>query len=169
MKERKHCRIQLTRTATERVGNLIGSQDEPTIKHFVDGDINDGSTIAPFYARKGTPEERLIPDQYFVCGARMAYQLGLDNRKGDQFVAIKVMPGDDWRLQQMRQEGMPTPVTFDLYQLTGSTPARDVVPLLARALLEFEEERKREAARCAPRSRYSQAGESLGFEIGLRA
>ena len=154
-KARKHCRIRLTHTAMLTVGDLIQSQDESTIKHFVDGDINDSSTISPFYARKGTPEERLIPDQYFVCGARIAYQIGIDDKNAKQFVVIKAIPGDAWRLQQMKQEGLPMPVTFDLSLRVGSTPAKDIVPLLAQALLEFEEEKKREYTRTAEESLFA--------------
>jgi serine/threonine protein kinase len=155
LKDKKHCRVNLSRGSMATLGDFIQSHDESKIRRFVEGDINDCSTIGPFYARKGTPEERLIPDQYFVCGARIAYQIGLDDNKGSQFIAIKVLTGDPWRLQQMKRESLPTPVTFDFTVRVGATPAKDIVPLLAQALMEFEEEKRRESSMQAEESLFT--------------
>ena len=132
LKDKKHCRLKLSRGSMTTLGNFIQSEDESTIRRFVEGDINDSSTIGPFYARKGSPEERLIADQYFVCGARIAYQIGLGDNNGNQFTVIKVLIGDPWRLQQMKRDSLAAPVTFDLSMHVGATPAKEIVPLLAR-------------------------------------
>lgn len=142
---RKHCRIRLAQKAGRAIAEHIGTGDEAGVHQFVEQDINDEARVARFYANRGSPEERLVPDNYFVYGGQLSYQIARENG-GDGFLITHVRSWDPHRIQQMKEGVLPTPLTFAITPRPGATTARDAVKLLEEVLAAFEERKKGEEA-----------------------
>src|SRR5439155_117250 len=71
--DRKHCRTRITNVAREAVANHLESNDEGAIQRFTEQDINDEATVNRLHTGWGTPQERIIPEQYFIYGSRFTY------------------------------------------------------------------------------------------------
>jgi serine/threonine protein kinase len=76
--DRKRCRVRLTVRAREAVAVQTGVSDEGAVQKFVEQDMNDEATVARYYSNRGTAEERLVADNYFVYGAQFSYHIAKD-------------------------------------------------------------------------------------------
>jgi hypothetical protein len=151
--DRKHCRARLTKRAGEIVAEQTGMNDGGAVQNFVEQDMNDEATIARFYSHRGTAQERVVQDTYFVYGARFSYQVAGDNRGGGDFVIVAAKPWEPHRILQLKEGTLPSPLTFDVVPRPGAIKAKEAVKLLEEVLAAFEEQKEREEAK--------EAGEAL--------
>ncbi len=154
-RDRKHCRLVIKPKARQAIAELIGTTDDHAIRKFVDQDINDGTTVSRFFAKKGTPEERHIPGNYYVCGSRMAYQIAFDDGRGDDFAMLSASPWDNYRLQIVKQDSLSSPLSFDLLPRPGGIRGKEAIKHLELALATFEDRRRLEEARKAEESLFT--------------
>jgi hypothetical protein len=146
VQDRKRCRVRLTNRAGEAVAEQTGVNDEGAVQKFVEQDMNDEATVARFYSNRGTAEERLVPDNYFVYGAQFSYHIAKDNRGGDDFAIVGARAWEPHRILQMKEGTLPSPLTFDVVARPGAIKAKQAVKLLEEVLAAFEELQKREEA-----------------------
>jgi AAA domain/Protein kinase domain len=151
--DRKHCRARLTKRAGEIVAEQTGTNDEGAVQKFVEQDMNDEATIARFYSNRGTAQERVVQDSYYVYGTQFSYQIAKDNRGGDDFAVVGVRAWEPHRILQLKEGTLPSPLTFDVVARPGAIKVKEAVKLLEEALAAFEEQKEREEAK--------EAGEAL--------
>ena len=144
--DRKHCRVRMTMRAGEAVAEQIGVNDEGSVQKFVEQDMNDEATVARYYSKRGTAEERLVPDNYFVYGTQFSYHIAKDNRGRDHFAIVGAWAWEPHRIMQMKEGTQPSPLTFDVVARPGALKANQAVKLLEEILAAFEEQQKREEA-----------------------
>jgi tRNA A-37 threonylcarbamoyl transferase component Bud32 len=145
--DRKHCRARITNAARDAVANHLESSDEGAIQRFAEQDINDEATVNRVYTGWGTPQQRLISEQYFIYGSRFTYKIAIDNLKADHLAIISAQLWDTGRLQKMKESGLPVPVTFDIVPRPGAITANEAVKIFDMTLAEFEEREGRDKAR----------------------
>jgi AAA domain len=147
--DRKHCRTLFTKTASDAIAYHLDNNDEGAIQRFSEQDINDEATVARVYAARGTPAERLIPDQYFIYGSRFVYKIAPDSRGSNHLAIIGAQAWEAHRLQKFKESGLPSPLAFDIVARAGGINAKQAVEILDTTLSDFEERERRDNARLA--------------------
>jgi serine/threonine protein kinase len=137
--QRKHCRARMAPAVSAAISQHLQSDDQRAVFKFTEQDINDEATVARAYSGRGTPSERLIPDQFYVYGSRFTYKIAPDGRNEKQMVLISAQAWDADRLQKFKETGLPSPLTFDIVVRPGAIGAKGAVELLDSSLREFEE------------------------------
>jgi serine/threonine protein kinase len=152
--DRKRSRAKLTRRAGEAIAAHTGNGDEAAVHRFVEQDLNDEATVARFYSGLGTPEEKLLPDNYSVYGSQFWYQIALTGGGPGvgEFAIVSARHWEPHRMQQFKEGTLPSPLGFSLSSRPGLFPAKEAGKLLERVLAEFEDTKKAEAGRVADES-----------------
>ncbi len=143
-RDRKHCRVRLSNRARDVVTEQMGANDEGSCQKFVEQDINDEATVARFYSDRGTPQERVVADSYYIYGSQFSYQIGKDNRGGDDFAITIARAWEPHRILQQKEGTLPSPLTFDVVGRPGAIKAKEAIKLIEEVLAEFEERKQRE-------------------------
>jgi hypothetical protein len=119
----------------------------------VEQDLSDEVTVARFYSGLGTPDEKLLPDNYSVYGSQFWYQIALNG--GGEFAIVSARHWEPHRMQQFKEGTLPSPLGFSLSSRPGLLPAKEAGKLLERLLAEFEDGKKAAAGRDAEESLFA--------------
>jgi serine/threonine protein kinase/superfamily I DNA/RNA helicase len=147
--DRKSLRVRLTQRAREALAQHVGASDPGSVQKFVEQDLNDEATVTRFYSNRGTAQEQVVPNNYFVYGAQFSYHIAVDNRGGDDFVVLSARAWEPHSILQLKEGTLPAPLTFNVIPRPGSIKAKQAVQLLEETIATFEEQQQREEAAAA--------------------
>ena len=150
---RKRCYLRVIPKVLQMVTRELGNDEEEAfIKRFVETDINDAATFTRFFANLGKPDERLVPDNYYIYGSRASYQIAPDRNGADYFVVLNARFWQAHQIQRFKEGTPPSPLSFELVTRSKIITIPDALELLETTLSDHEHrckqerERKEEAA-----------------------
>lgn len=140
--ERRCCLVELTRTAISLVGQSFETETEEGIRQFVEKDIACDPTIERATQALGTPNEQIVPDQFFVHGGTFIYRVAPNERGRDCFSVIGVRRPPEHVLSRIKDTALASPILFcQTKQRDRMVSVADALRLIDKSFLA-EDERK---------------------------
>ncbi len=111
---RRCCLLEPTNTALSIVKESFNTISDSEVRAFIDTDITCDPTIERYMENFGTPNERLVPDQYLVHGGTFMYRIAPNDKGRDCFTIIRAFRPPEHVLSRKKDNALTSPVLFSL-------------------------------------------------------